>query len=552
MAIAVPIASEETPAAAAAAVAGAADAAPGAGTVAAPAGDDHTGRDRVGWNVLASWAGHFVFIIAGFIMPRQIDRYVGQVGLGVWDFGWTAVNYFFIAQIGVGVSVNRYVARYRAARDNEGLGRLISSVMLLQFVAACLVLAMAAISSVWLPRLFRNDLGGEGGVAMWVIFLLGASVAVRMASQPFSGVVTGCHRWDLHNLLNSTTYAITVAGMLFELWRGGGLIGISVVYLVATIATEIVRVAVAFRVCPELRVSIAQARWAEARGLLAFGAKLSTPDTMNIIVAQLTNMLVLSQIGIGTLAVYSRLGALIRHTESLIAKYSLPLTPTASSLQGSGSDEDVRELVIGSTRFAAYLVWPILLGFAIVGDDVLQLWMGPRYDPTWVLTLMAVGAMFPISQQPMFTILVGLNMHGRFAAARMVGSILGFAASLAALHWLHYDLLGLVAVGVSVANAIALFVTIDTCRRLAIPVRSYFIRAYGGPLACSAPFAAGLIVIGIVFDGRSALTLALSALFGAVLLIPLYWRVVPREMRDAALQRLTSKIAALRLAMQVS
>jgi O-antigen/teichoic acid export membrane protein len=263
-------------------------------------------------------------------------------------------------------------------------------------------------------------------------------------------------------------------------------------------------------------------------------------------------MLVLSQIGIGTLAVYSRLGALIRHTESLIAKYSLPLTPTASSLQGSGSDEDVRELVIGSTRFAAYLVWPILLGFAIVGDDVLQLWMGPRYDPTWVLTLMAVGAMFPISQQPMFTILVGLNMHGRFAAARMVGSILGFAASLAALHWLHYDLLGLVAVGVSVANAIALFVTIDTCRRLAIPVRSYFIRAYGGPLACSAPFAAGLIVIGIVFDGRSALTLALSALFGAVLLIPLYWRVVPREMRDAALQRLTSKIAALRLAMQVS
>jgi O-antigen/teichoic acid export membrane protein len=263
-------------------------------------------------------------------------------------------------------------------------------------------------------------------------------------------------------------------------------------------------------------------------------------------------MLVLSQIGIGTLAVYSRLGALIRHTESLIAKYSLPLTPTASSLQGSGSDEDVRELVIGSTRFAAYLVWPILLGFAIVGDDVLQLWMGPRYDPTWVLTLMAVGAMFPISQQPMFTILVGLNMHGRFAAARMVGSILGFAASLAALRWLHYDLLGLVAVGVSVANAIALFVTIDTCRRLAIPVRSYFVRAYGGPLACAAPFAAGLIVIGSVFDGRSALTLTLSALFGAVLLIPLYWRVVPREMRDAALQRLTSKLAALRLAMQVS
>jgi O-antigen/teichoic acid export membrane protein len=474
------------------------------------------------------------------------------VGLGVWDFGWTAVNYFSLAQIGVGVSVNRYVARYRAARDTEGLGRLISSVMLLQLVAACIVMGMAVLSSVWLPRLFRDDLGGEAGVAVWVIFLLGASVAVRMASQPFSGVVTGCHRWDLHNLLNSVTYALTVIGMLFELWRGSGLIGISVVYLLGTIATEIVRIGLAFRVCPELRVSLGRARWSEARGLIVFGAKLSTPDTLNIFVAQLTNILVLSQIGIGTLAVYSRLGALIRHSESIITKYSLPLTPTASSLQGSGRDDEVRELVISSTRFAAYLVWPILLGFAIVGHAVMQLWMGPRYDPTWVLTLMAIGSMFPISQEPIFMILIGLNLHGRFAATRMVGSLVGFAASLAALRWLHYDLLGLAAVGLAVSNAMALFVTIDTCRRLSIPVRRYFLRAYGGPLACATPFAAGLIVIGIAFDGRPALTLVAAAAFGAGLLIPLYWRVVPREMRDAVLHRVTSKLSAWRLAMQVS
>jgi O-antigen/teichoic acid export membrane protein len=551
MATAFPSTSDETaaPAAISAAERHAAVVAADAGD---PVDDDLTGRDRFAWNVLASWAGHFVFIVAGFIMPRQIDRHVGQVGLGVWDFGWTAVNYFSLAQIGVGVSVNRYVARYRAARDNEGLGRLISSVMLLQLVAACLVTAAAVASALWLPRLFRNDLGGEAGVAVWVIFLLGMSVAVRMVTQPFSGVVTGCHRWDLHNLLNGATYAITVVGMLFELWRGSGLIGISVVYLIGTTATEIIRVGLAFRVCPELRVSVGRARWTEARGLIAFGAKLSTPDTLNIVVGQLTNMLVLSQIGIGTLAVYSRLGALIRHSENIITKYSLPLTPTASSLQGSGQDEEVRELVINSTRFAAYLIWPILLGFAIVGHDVMQLWMGPRYDPTWVLTLMAVGSMFPISQEPIFMLLIGLNMHGRFAATRMVGSVLGFAVSLAALRWLHYDLLGLAAVGLAVSNGTALFVTIDTCRRLSIPVRRYFIRAYAGPLACAAPFGAGLIVVALAFDGRPALTLALSALLGICLLVPLYWRLVPPDTKEAILQRVTSKLAALRLAFQVS
>jgi hypothetical protein len=134
----------------------------------------------------------------------------------------------------------------------------------------------------------------------------------------------------------------------------------------------------------------------------------------------------------------------------------------------------------------------------------------------------------------------------------MVGSLLGFGASLIALRWFHYDLLGLAAVGFAVSNGIALFITFDTCRRLGIPVRRYFVRAYGGPLACAAPFGAGLIAVNLVFAGRPALTLVMSAVLGVCLLVPLYWRVVPREMRDAVLRNVTSKLTALRLAFQVS
>ena len=520
-------------------------AAPGADAI-----DDLTGRDRFMRNVVASWAGHLVFIVAGFIMPHQIDRAIGQVGLGVWDFGWTAVNYFFLAQIGVGVSVNRYVARYRAERNAEALGRMISSAMLLQLAAACIVLAVTALSAVWLPSFFADRLGGEAETATWVIALLGTSVAIRMSVQAFGGVVTGCHRWDLHNLLNSGAYAITVVAMLVALGRGQGLIGIGVVYLMGTILNEAARVALAFRVCPELRVSPGRVRWSEARALLAFGAKLSTIDAVAIVVAQLKNMLVLSQIGIGTLAVFSRLTALIRHTESLAAKYSLPLTPTASSLQGAGRDDEVRDLVVGSTRLSAYLVWPILVGLAIVGDDVLLVWMGPQYDPSHVLTLMAVASLFPISQQPIFTILVGLNFHGRFAALHIVGSIVGFVGSLVALRWFHADLLGLAGVGLAVSNAASLCIAIDTCRRLSIPVRQYFFRAYAGPFACAAPFALSLLAARVLFAGRPLITIAVACTLGVVVLLPVYWRIAPLPLREKAIARVTRAVGQLRLALQ--
>ena len=82
---------------------------------------DLSGRNRLFRNVLSSWAGHLVFIISGFIMPRMIDTHAGQSGLGVWDFGWSLVSYFGFVQAGICSSVNRYMAKYRAVNDVQSV-----------------------------------------------------------------------------------------------------------------------------------------------------------------------------------------------------------------------------------------------------------------------------------------------------------------------------------------------------------------------------------------------------------------------------------------------
>ena len=91
------------------------------------------------WNVLASWAGQLVFLLAGFFMPRMIDTHVGQAALGIWDFSWSLVSYFGLANLGVGSSVNRYVAMYRAANDITSLKTAVSSVLAFQVVAGTIV-----------------------------------------------------------------------------------------------------------------------------------------------------------------------------------------------------------------------------------------------------------------------------------------------------------------------------------------------------------------------------------------------------------------------------
>src|SRR5207253_9085135 len=93
------------------------------------AGLDVTGRDRMSRNVLTSWGAHFVFLVAGFLMPRLIDHHFGQAELGIWDFSWSVVNYFWLAQVGVGASVSHYVAKHRAVGDVAAVRRAVSSIM---------------------------------------------------------------------------------------------------------------------------------------------------------------------------------------------------------------------------------------------------------------------------------------------------------------------------------------------------------------------------------------------------------------------------------------
>jgi hypothetical protein len=55
-------------------------------------------------------------MVSGFLVPRLIDRNLGQDALGIWDFAWSLVVYFNLVQMGIIGSISRSVAFHRAQR----------------------------------------------------------------------------------------------------------------------------------------------------------------------------------------------------------------------------------------------------------------------------------------------------------------------------------------------------------------------------------------------------------------------------------------------------
>jgi len=494
---------------------------------------DLTGRDRMIGNVLASWSGHLVLIVAGFILPRMIDRRLGQDLLGVWDFAWSLIAYFSLVQAGIGSSVNRYVARYRALGDIDGVNRAVSSVCCFLLGAGAVALGLAVAVSLLLPYLFGSRLTGNLLTAQWLVFILGLGFALQVGFGAFRGVVSGCHRWGLHNAITGGSHAATVACMIVSLCFGGGLISLAIISSVGLVLADLSRVIVAYRVCAGLRVRPSLATWLQTRAMLFFGVKTLIPLTGTLLLYQTINVVIVGTLGLASLALFARPQALIRHLQTLMVKFSHVITPTAGALEGAARIDELGVLLVHSVRYALYMVLPATLVLVVFGDVILGLWMGPRYQSGAVLGILAVGFLPTIAHMPIQSILVGMNAHGRPGIAYLAAALVAAALASIAVGPLGLGLIGVAgAIAIPLALVNGIYLPLYACARLHLPVRRYAARVLPGPALFALPFGVFLFGARALFPDDPYAAAMWSCPLGCLILAGLYGMyVLPERIR---------------------
>ena len=489
--------------------------------------EDFSGRDRFTSNLLHSWAGYSIILVAGFIGPRLIDQSLGQEELGIWDFSWSLVNYLNLAMLGLGSSINRYVAKYRAAGDNPRLNGTVSTVFYLQIVVATLVLLSAGTLGWITPSLSNNSLGEHTTTAQWTVALLGATLAVNMAFDVFRGILTGCHRWDLHNRINASSQFVELVGMLVILLGGGGLRLLGLNALCVAIATGFVRVWISLKVCSDLSINFRLFRWKIAKEMSFFGIKSIVLELPSLLLVQTINIFILLNLGPVSLAIFSRSVALVRHTEAFMGKFSFILTPTVGSLQGMGKEEELRLFFLESTRYGVAFAAPILFLLIFNGDILLQVWMGEHYVHGSILTILAMGYFLPTAQNSIREILQGMNAHGKVG---LINCCIAFGCFLAGFTLLQIK-------GWTINNAAALLAlsfsaslgitpAIYACHKLKVRYAHYLRHSIIPPLLCNGVFIACMLAGRRIFSENMILAGIVGSIVGILLLIFLYMRFI--------------------------
>ena len=505
-----------------------------------PTSEDKTGRDRLARNVVVSWISQLVFVAFGFILPRLISDSLGQVSLGIWDFSWAFVSYLNLAMLGIGSAVNRFVAVHRAKNDNKKLNGIVSSVLIIQLGISTSIAAIVLCLYHWIPIWFADRLGADVGDAQYVTLLLGFSVAIKMALDSYRGVITGCHRWDIHNLINSSQYLVSALLMIMVLVSGYGLRALAQVYLVVLASFEVFAMFVAHKLCPELSIRVSAVNLKDMKEITVFGVQKFVIGIGETVLIQTINVLIVAKLGPGALAVFARPIALLRHIRLFGAKFSHVMTPTVSSLQAIQTESEVKKFAINVSRVGCAIGLPPTMFFMIYGPEVIRIWMGESYVVSDVILILSISATLAVVYGPALSILVGLNRHGAAAKICVPVWILSVFIGITWANlsdWSLFEAALLLAISQLVVHL--LIVPLFLAKALDMTWFEYLYVSYASVVAMNIACCVVLLILRELVEGSLATRLSAGLLVQSLIIVPLYWMfVVPDNVKYRFLRKL--------------
>lgn len=490
-------------------------------------------EDSMTRSVIANWAGHLVFILGGFILPRFINNHLGQDRLGVWDFGWSTVAYLQLLTAGIASAVNRYVAKYRASSHWMDMSKAVSCCA---FIFTCSAIAGIAITFTlvyllpWIaPQTFLPYLK-----EMQILLLcLGLSVSIDLFLPTYVGVISGSQRYDLLAFIETGCYFFLLGSIILTLALGGGLPLLGAFILCMRVIEGILKRLVARRLCPLLTLSPSLVTRQGLKTIFVFGGKTLMETVAKMGLYQGNNMLIAYLFGPAALAIYARSMTLILHTNKLLFHFGRIFAPTASHLKAGNDIQSLRTLVLDGVQNGTFIALPLMLILGILGDNLLKIWMGPEFAALSVLPILAAGHFFSQSQIGTFYVLMGMNQHGKAALTVFVCSMLSLAGTYL---FIKYFQLGLTGVSISTSLAVATpYVTVIpfiAAKTLKIPFNKY-ITTIKKPLLLCLPTALCLLAAKKWAGPNDYQILASGLSAGGLALMLIYWKwALPTTMKN--------------------
>lgn len=327
-------------------------------------------------NVAASYVGAVAEGAVFLLLTPFLVKRLGIGGYGLWGLAVSLADWFPLLDCGFRDALLKFVAAHQAKSDAGAARRTIEAVAF-SYVVIGLVAGAIVVLAAWfvLPELVGN--AADLGTLRTVFLILGASAAVGIPASTLGSVLEGLQRFDVLNLLRVAHQILRLVLVVLALQFGYGVVGVAVADVAARLALHAGRFLALRRLYPEL-VPVPRPHAKEIDRLFGLGiwnALRQAADLASLRVFEPILAAFGALPAVGAFYVGRRVAAIPGEAIVPMAGVMLPLS---SEMDAEGRLDDLRLLLIETTKLALVVAVPFALIIGIGAPLIEGNWLGGR------------------------------------------------------------------------------------------------------------------------------------------------------------------------------
>ena len=340
-----------------------------------------------------SYASIAITSITGLLLTPYIVRVLGTAEFGLYTLTGAVVGYISLLDFGLGSTIIRFVAQYRALRDKDGETQFLATTFWLYLVIAMIVLAAGWAGYRCLGSVFGSSLTPaelhEAGIMFRILVF---NIAISLPGNLFAGICWGYEAFVFSRAGEIIKYILRAVLLLCLLYLGGKAIAIVVLDTVMNLLLVAAR---AWFVRKRLHIKFRLPAFdrAMAGKILGYAAWMF----VFAIVLQFqwkAGQAILGAIsGTTAVAVYAvgvMLGTYYGAFSSAMSNMFLP--KATAMIVSRAPAEALTQTMIRTGRVLLIPLLFILISFFLYGKQFVVLWAGKDYTASWMIAFIIMLA----------------------------------------------------------------------------------------------------------------------------------------------------------------
>jgi O-antigen/teichoic acid export membrane protein len=433
-------------------------------------------------------------MIIGFLMMPFLIHQYGNDRYGLWVLVLNFTGYLGLLNLGVGGSVIKYVAEFKAKNDQKSLNQICSSSLFLYLIAGLIAAVFALFIAYYCIDYFKipNELLYE---AKFVILIAGLQIASSIPLGVFSSYMRGMQRYDLIAYISVIILIIRTITIVFFVLRGYGLVTLALIHLFCSWLEGIGKIIYVYWADKSFRLHYKYVNKNSFKMVFDYSLFFFLYFISFRIIFAVDNLLIGYFLGTASITFYAIAHRLIEYIR-LIAMGTAVFQPTVSHLQAMNQNSKNLLIMSIATKYIMIIALPIGASYIIVGRQFLQLWIGDIYTSLSypVLIILTIGIIGNLTQHIAIQVLQGIAKHSYAAYAAILQAAISIILMVILLN--DYGLKG-VAIGKTVPMLFfnLLWIPWYTCKLLETSFLKFLYEALTKPLFAVIIYSVFLFII---------------------------------------------------------